>query len=519
MFSRIRSMTIKGISPVLINIETDLTNGLHSFNIVGLPDKSVEEAKDRISAAIKNSGFKSPKQKNQKVVISLAPADVPKEGASFDRGMAIAYLIASKDIYTDSIDDCIFLGELALDGTLRPIKGVLPIVMKCLELGYKNIFVPKENANEGALIKNIKIFGAENLIDVIKHISKEINFADGTSISGCQMKTTTNTAEDSTPQDNDNCIDIRDIKGHETAKRALEIAAVGGHNIMLYGPPGTGKTMLAKAFWGIIPDLEHTQSIEVTSIQSINGKLIKSPIKRPPFRSPHHTASYVSIVGGGSNPKPGEITLAHRGILFLDELPEFDRMVIESLREPMEERSITISRAKGTYVFPADCIVVTAMNLCPCGNKGKLNKKCSCSEKNIKNYHRSISGPIADRIDIWIEISDISNKTLFGNQTSTENSLQIRNRISPIRGVCRNRFPDINKNSDMTANMIGKLKIDNEALIALERASEKFSFSNRALHRIIKIARTISDINIKENIDLPSMLEALQYRPKEDIFI
>lgn len=494
-------MSLRGLCPVPVTIETDLTNGLHSFGIVGLPDKSVEEARDRISAAIKNSGFKSPKQKNQKVVISLAPADVPKEGASFDLPMALGYLMACEDIEAENVGESIFLGELALDGSLRPVKGILPVAIQCHKLGYKKLFVPVKNAAEGAIINDIEVYGANNLLEIIEHIK-----SGGQKIS----RALSETGSDGT----DRFTDMSHIRGHKGAKRALEIAAAGGHNIMLYGPPGTGKTMLAKAFAGIVPDLNKEYSMEVTSIQSINGKHITSPILRPPFRSPHHTASYASIVGGGTVPRPGEITLSHRGVLFMDEFPEFDRAVIEALREPMEERSITISRVRGSIIFPADCIIIAAMNLCPCGNRGREGRKCTCHEKAVRNYYAGISGPIADRIDLWVEVTNVPYGELLRDKNSEEHTLSVRQRTTRAREVTQKRFGKIYKNSEISPEIIRSINITQEATNTLEKASRSLALSNRSCHRVLKVARTIADLGKKENIEPDAILEALQYRPQ-----
>ena len=388
--SKTYSAQLSGLQTNIINIEVDLSNGLHAFAIIGLGDKAVEESRDRISAAIKNTGYTSPKQKNQKVVISLAPADIRKEGPSFDLGMALAYLSASGDIFFNP-DGKIFLGELSLEGNIRKISGVLPLVNGAHKHGFKEIFIPKENAEEAALVSGIKIYPVSTLDEIISHLISK---------NGYKIKTQKRTKIKFDNYKFD--IDFNNVHGQETAKRALEIAAAGGHNIAMYGPPGTGKTMLAKAFQTILTPLDKDEILEVTSIHSIAKILEKPFITKPPFRSPHHTSSYASLIGGGPFPKPGEVTLAHKGVLFLDEFPEFDRKVIESLRQPLEDRSVTISRARGTLSFPAHCILIASMNPCPCGY-GKGNK-CKCTNYDINNYKKRISGPIVDRIDIWVSV-------------------------------------------------------------------------------------------------------------------
>lgn len=359
-FAKTSSAQTIGLGAKIIDVEIDLSKGLHSFTIVGLPDKGVEESKDRVSASIKNSGFTSPKSLNQKVVVSLAPADIKKEGPIFDVAISLAYLLASEEIKFDS-KKILFLGELSLDGNLRRINGVLPIVAEAKNRGFLEVFLPIDNAKEAALVSDIKIYGANNLKEIIEHLNtKKIQTKQKENV--LPKKIGQQPQTEIVVEDDELLIDFSEIKGQETAKRGLEIAAAGGHNIAMYGPPGTGKTMLAKAFSHILPTLSFDEILEITSIHSVAGVLKKDIITKSPIRSPHHTASYVSIVGGGAIPKPGEITLAHRGVLFLDEFPEFDRKVIETLREPLEESEISISRSRGTVTFPANFILIAAMN-------------------------------------------------------------------------------------------------------------------------------------------------------------
>jgi len=505
-FAKVYSAQTTLLKAHLIDIEVDLIKGLHSFSVVGLPDKAVEESRDRVSAAIKNSGFPSPKKKNQKVVIALAPAQLKKEGPIFDLGIALAYLLAVNQINFNP-DKKIFLGELSLNGELRKINGVLPLVLKAKELGFEEIFIPKDNAHEAGLIDEIKIYGASTLKEVINHLDKE-------------NKTTIKPQEKTKIEykELDDILDFSDIKGQETAKRGLEIAAAGGHNIAMYGPPGTGKTMLAKAFCNILPRLEFDEILEVTGIHSVAGTLDDALITNPPFRSPHHTSSYVSMVGGGTIPKPGEITLAHRGVLFLDEFPEFDKRVIESLRQPLEDRMINISRAKGSAIFPANFILVAAMNPCRCGNFG-TDKECLCSPIHLENYRKRISGPIIDRVDMWVEVSKIDYEKLSEKSGGRE-SKKIRSRVEQARDIQRKRFVDLKikhtkMNSDMTSkDVTNLLDLSAETRKILNISAERLGMSARSYHRILKLARTIADLSGDENIKTPHIMEALQYRPK-----
>ncbi len=504
--SKVYCAQLSGLKSYIINIEVDLSNGLHAFSIVGLGDKAIEESRDRISAAIKNSGFVSPKQKNQKVIISLAPADIRKEGPSFDLGMALAYLCASGDVDSDP-EGKIFLGELSLEGNVRRVSGILPLTSGAVEHGYKEIYVPSENAIEAALVKGIKIYPVNNLNEIINHLT----FKDGGRI---DPQPQTRVKKGSCIYENDFNI----IHGQDASKRALEIAAAGGHNIGMYGPPGTGKTMLAKAFQSILPTLTYEEILEVTGIHSVARILEKPFITEAPFRSPHHTSSYPSLVGGGPFPKPGEITLAHRGVLFLDEFPEFDKKVIEALRQPLEDKSITISRAKGTLSFPAKCIVVISMNPCPCGY-GK-EKGCKCSDRDIGNYNKKISGPIVDRIDIWVSVSKIEYDKLSNKSLDNENSQAIKKRVEASRKIQRERFAKHgikNKkyNSEMTVKDIERcIRLEDDVTTLLKTSTERLGLSARAYHRIIKLSRTIADLEKSDKISKKHVLEAIQYRQK-----
>jgi magnesium chelatase family protein len=479
-----------------------------------------------VSAAIKNSGFKSPKMKNQKVVVSLAPANIKKEGPLFDLPIAVAYLIASEDIKAE-IENRIFVGELSLDGELRPIKGALPIAQKAKKEGFTEIFLPKENAEEASCIEGIKVFGAKSLMEVLQHVnikkqkeddekSIEENKPKIPSVKIKQHKPTENLADKKQKEID---VDFADIKGQESAKRGLLIAAAGGHNIIMYGPPGTGKTMLARAFRHILPPLSFEEMLEVTSIYSIGDTLADGLIFLPPFRSPHHTASYVSLIGGGANLKPGEITLAHKGILFLDELPEFDSRVLETMRQPLEDREVTISRAKGSVRYPANFTLVATMNPCSCGNYGVKGKECTCSAQQIERYKRKLSGPIVDRIDLWLEVSKIEHEKLTDKRQFSETE-KMRGEVTRARETQAKRYAEkglkIKTNAELSAkDLISHIALSDEVKNLLNTSAKQLDLSARVYHRLIKIAQTIADLDNAPAISESHILEALQYRPKK----
>jgi len=497
-----------------VTIEVDLSKGLHTFSVVGLPDKAVDESKDRVSGAIKNSGFKSPKAKNQKITVSLSPADLKKEGPFFDLAIAIAYLKAAGEIKFNS-EKKIFLGELGLDGTLRSIRGALPLAEEAKRRGYQEIYLPRENAAEAALVDGIKVFGAGSLEEVIEHIDAPTKVGVPTKVGKkipAQPKTKIIYKREMKGGD------FADIRGQEGAKRGLEIAAAGGHNIAMYGPPGTGKTMLARVFSGLLPDLSTDEVLEITGIHSVAGNARGELVCFPPFRSPHHTSSYVSIVGGGTYPKPGEVTLAHRGVLFLDEFPEFEKRVIESLRQPLEDNIVSISRAKGSAIFPSNFILVAAMNPCPCGNAGSKQKQCICKPSDLDRYKRKLSGPIIDRIDLWLSVGNVDYKKLGGEGTG-ERSEKIKARVITAREIQKNRFQklgrDISTNSEMNVKDLSNMvKLTKEVRDLLDDSAERLGLSARAYHRVIKIARTIADLENSPDVGANHILEAIQYRPK-----
>jgi magnesium chelatase family protein len=503
-FSRVYSAQTNLLDAFIINVEVDLSKGLHSFNVVGLADKAVDEARSRVSAAIKNTGYKPPKAHNKKIVISLAPASLRKEGPHFDLPIALGYLLAAQEIEFDP-DSRIFLGELGLDGALRPIDGTLALTLAARDAGFSEIFVPKENAKEAALVSGIAVYGASTLREVIDHINTLDSPVNTNKIQ--KSNKTTIKAEQTKAQ-----VTFDDIVEQDSAKRGLTIAAAGGHNIALYGPPGTGKTMLAKAFAGILPPLSFDEAIEVTSIHSIAGTLGSEVlITQPQVRAPHHTASYVSLVGGGTYPKPGEVTLAHRGVLFMDEFPEFDKRVINALRQPLEDGVITISRAKGSAEFPSRFILIAALNPCPCGYLG--SDKCKCTMHEVRRYKQKVSGPIMDRIDMWIEVGQVAHEKLNKSATQGQGDdalkcvLKARN-MQSTRGKA---------NAYMNNKDIAKYaKLSSNAEEILNLSAKKLDLSPRAYHRVIKLARTIADIDGVTNISDNHILEALSYRPKAE---
>lgn len=514
-FAKVYSAQTVLLNAQIIDVEIDILKGLYAFTVVGLPDKAVEESRDRVGAAIKNSGFPSPKQKNQKVVASLAPADVRKEGPSFDLAIALAYLLAYRDpdtrekVLSFNPEGKIFLGELSLDGKLRPINGVLPLVREAKRRGFKEIYVPSENAKEAGLIDGILIYPARTLNEIVGHLDEQ---------NPRKLSPAPTTKIVERKKHSDSGIEFDDIKGNTGAKRGLLIAAAGGHNIALYGPPGTGKTMLARAFTSILPRLSFEDALEVTGIHSVAGKLDTYLMVNPPFRSPHHTASYVAVIGGGVHPKPGEVTLAHRGVLFLDEFPEFDRRVIETLRQPLEDAYVSISRAKGSAEFPARFTLVASMNPCPCGNRGSA-KECICTPMNIERYRRKLSGPIVDRIDMWIPVAKVEYKELGEKTVRMGEGEKMREEVERVRAVQRERFaehPRVNMNGEMNAReLLEIVELKTDVKDTLNAAAEKHSMSARGYHRTMKLARTIADIDGSADIEKDHILEALQYRLRE----
>ncbi len=515
-FARVYSAQVDILVGKIVSVEVDISRGLNAFTIVGLGDRAVDEARDRVGSALKNARFESPKSKNQKTVVSLSPADLKKEGSHFDLSIALGFLLAEGLPFAETAQ-AVFVGELGLDGSVRPVRGILPIAMAVKKAGLSALYVPEENKEEAGLIEGISIYPVRTLKALTEHLSPDIDIA--VDAEPKRIAPYVKTVEKGTAIRSEN--DFGDIVGQESVKRGLIIAAAGGHNILMYGPPGTGKTMLARALTGILPELSHEAAIEVASIHSAAGIIGKRTLlHEPPFRSPHHTSSYVSVIGGGAYPKPGEATLAHKGVLFLDEFPEFDRRVIESLRQPLEEREITIARAKGTAVFPAQFLFVAAMNPCPCGYKGSKVRACSCSAADVLRYKRKLSGPLMDRIDIALYVGEIAYDRLSrGGTESLSDGIREQVRAARERTYARQRekgFPE-RQNGELKAKEIPLFaRLTTEAEAVLNDCATKLGLSARAYHRTQKLARTIADLSESEDILPEHIFEAVRYRPQVD---